>query len=306
MSDSSLVSDRQRRRWERSRGPRISGSSYFIIGLVIGLALALTYAWILEPVRFTEASPARLRSQYIEEYILLVSQSYQADGNWELAKERLDALGTVDTNQLIIDQLEKFMRTGQSSSDLNSLSLLARRAGIESRVVDIFIPLSTPTFGSQIATEPTDQGESEGIMEVDEPVLIMTSTPQLKSTATPAPSPTVIPPYRQLKREKLCRQGGPIPRIEVIVLDSRLEPMPGVEVLVSWEGGQDHFYTGLKPELGKGYGDVEVEPDISYELMIVGGSQVVDDLRLETCDAIAGGFIGGWRLTFQNTDVFQE
>ena len=82
--------------------------------------------------------------------------------------------------------------------------------------------------------------------------------------------------------------------------------MPGVEVLVSWDGGQDHFYTGFKPELGKGYGDIEVEPDISYELMVVGGSPVVDDLRLETCDAIAGGFIGGWRLTFQNIDVVQE
>ncbi|RMH01467.1 MAG: hypothetical protein D6706_01885, partial [Chloroflexi bacterium] len=55
---------------------RFSPTSLFFLGLIIGLAASLYYAWIIDPVVYTNASPARLSSTHKEAYILLVSQSY--------------------------------------------------------------------------------------------------------------------------------------------------------------------------------------------------------------------------------------
>lgn len=310
MNDPSLASRRQRQRWLRSRGPRISTGSLFLIGLILGLAGALYYAWIAEPVTFTEASPARLRDSYMNEYILLISQSYEADGNWELAQERLGALGESDPGQVIIEQLEANLRAGHPSSELYGLAVLARQIGVDNPVVDVFAPLPTPTLSAQataagIALEtPPDPAEDPSAQT--ESTRLPASTPTPTATPSPVPSPTQVPTFRLLSQGLVCDPSGPVGRIEVVTVDSFLEPLPGVEVLVSWDGGQDHFFTGYKPEKGLGYGDISINSDTSYELMMADGSQVISGLRLELCDDIAGGFIGGWRLTFQNTDVVQD
>ena len=306
MTDPSLASRRQRQRWLRSRGPRMSAGSLLMIGLILGLAGALYYAWIAEPVTFTEASPARLRDNFKQEYILLISQSYEADGNWELAQERLAALGEADAGQVIVDQLEANLRDSRPSSELHSLAVLARQVGVNSPVVDVFSPPPTPILSALATSQSTPTVPDVEPSPVFAGTRLATSTPSPSSTPSPIPSPTQVPAYRLLSQEQVCDPFGPATRIEVITVDSFLEPLPGAEVLVSWEGGRDHFFTGYKPELGLGYGDVNINPDIGYDLMMAEGSQVISDLRIELCDPIAGGHSGGWRLTFQNTDVVQD
>jgi hypothetical protein len=93
--------------------------------------------------------------------------------------------------------------------------------------------------------------------------------------------------------------------IEVVVYDAFLEPISGIEILVSWEGGSDHFFTGYHPENGQGYGDFTMEPEFFYRVELADGSTAVDGLQIEDCGAEIGGFAGGWRLTYQNTDVQQ-
>jgi len=306
VNDPSLASRRQRQRWLSSRGPRMSAGSLLMIGLILGLAGALYYAWIAEPVTFTEASPARLRESYKQEYILLVSQSFEAGGNWELAQERLVALGETDTGQVIVEQLEVNLRNGHPSSELHSLAVLARQVGVDSPVVDVFAPPPTPALSTLATPATTPVASALEPSPVFEGTRLPTSTPAPSPTPTPVPSPTQVPAYRLLSQVQVCDPTGPAERIEVITVDSFLEPLSGTEVLVSWEGGRDHFFTGYKPELGLGYGDVNINPDISYDIMMADGSQVVSNLRIELCDPIAGGHPGGWRLTFQNTDVVQE
>lgn len=306
MNDVSYASRRQRQRWLRSRGPRISGASLFVIGLLIGLAAALYYAWIEEPVTFTQASPARLRASYRDEYILLVSQAYEANGDWDAAEERLAVLGTSDPGQLILEQMEKTLRDGRPSSELASLANLARQAGAVSPVLDVFAPPPTPSLVARVAPKATPQGVDEDVLTIVESSDTENSQPQPVASPVQQLEPTQVPAYRLLKMEKVCTPGEPMDRIEVVILDSLLEPLPGVEVLVTWDGGQDHFFTGFKPELGLGFGDISIDQDISYELTIAGNSQVVGDIRLESCDSLTGDYPGGWRLTFQNTDVNQD
>jgi hypothetical protein len=90
------------------------------------------------------------------------------------------------------------------------------------------------------------------------------------------------------------------------VVDAFLQPLPGVEVIVEWDEGQDHFFTGFIPEQGLGYGDFLMSPEVSYSVFVEEGSPVVSGLRIEDCEADEGGLPGGWRLSFQNTDVVQE
>lgn len=56
---------------------------------VAGLLLGLATGWWLWPVQWTNATPAHLRSDFQEAYILLVAEDYAETGNLEKAQERL-------------------------------------------------------------------------------------------------------------------------------------------------------------------------------------------------------------------------
>ena len=71
---------------------RLSATGWLLLSLVIGLGGGLYYAWVVDPVVFTDASPARFSERYREEYIILVSQIYAVNQNWPLAEQRLAAL----------------------------------------------------------------------------------------------------------------------------------------------------------------------------------------------------------------------
>ena len=98
-----------------------------------------------------------------------------------------------------------------------------------------------------------------------------------------------------LNQQQIC--SGTDAAITVITLDALLDPLPGVEVWVRWDGGADRFFTGFKPALGEGAGDFAMSPDISYTVVLAAGSPEIGGLRSETC---ANGLTGGWQLTFQN------
>ncbi len=301
MDEHRFETQHQREQWLRSHGPRLSAASLIMIGLILGFAAALYYAWLAEPVVFTEASPARLSEPQKAQYILLISQSYEADGNWEKAQERLAALNDPDVDRTVAALLEEFLRSGESASTMKSLATLAGRLGVDSVAVAVFAPQPTATSAA-VQSAPTADNSTPEIRQTQTP----TSTPLPTLTPTPVPSPTAVPVYRLLRQEQICQRDAPSPRIEVVAIDPFLEPLPGVEVIVQWEGGNDHFFTGYQLEKGLGYGDFEMAPGVDYRVMMADGSLMVTGLRITECNENVGGLPGGWRLTFQNTDVVQE
>ena len=60
------------------------------VGLILGLALGVGYAWVLRPADFRGAEPASLQPVYRGEYILLIATAYQATGNLDRARTRLE------------------------------------------------------------------------------------------------------------------------------------------------------------------------------------------------------------------------
>ncbi len=271
---------------------RFSPTSLLLIGLAIGLGLGLYYAWIVDPVVFVDASPSRLRQDYKEEYLFLVSQSYAQNGRWPQAQARLQALDDPNLAQTLDVLLEKYLREQRPPEVIKNLANLAQQAGATGAVVALFAP--TPAGGPVPTATPT---LPPAAAPTATPTLTPTNTPPPTLTPTPTltPSPTPQPDYRLLSQEALC--GAPFARIEVIVYDALLDELPGVEVLVSWDGGEDSFFTGFQPVRGAGYGDFTMTAGLSYAVQIAAGSPVVSGLRAETC---ADGTSGGWRLAFQN------
>jgi len=281
------------------RRSQISAAGLFLLGLVIGLGGALYYAWVISPVVYVDASPSRFSETHKEEYIHLVSESYAADGDWLRASERLAALDDPALPQRLNAQLETYLREQRPAADIEHLAQLAQQVGAEGTAVALFAPdvnLATDTPTPPATAEPTLTAT---------PTAVSTNTPQPSATPTPTTAPTATPQpnYRLLSQERVCQRGTAVTRIEVETLDALLNQLPGVEVVVRWDGGEDHFFTGFKPEEGAGYGDFAMSPGVSYSVMLVDGSPEISGLRLEPCDS---GEDGGWRLTFQNLRVTLE
>jgi len=101
-----------------------------------------------------------------------------------------------------------------------------------------------------------------------------------------------------LSQELVCDLLAGEALLQVEVLDAAQLAVPGVEIVVRWEGGEDYFVTGLKPEIGLGYGDFRMTPGVVYQLALVSGGQPVPDLTPVECEGDAGRFWGNWKLKF--------
>ena len=74
--------------------------------------------------------------------------------------------------------------------------------------------------------------------------------------------------------------------------------MPNVELLARWEGGDDRFFTGLKPETGPGYADMRLHKNRTYQVVVIGAeSQVAQDIIADTCEG--KGYLASWQVVFQ-------
>lgn len=286
---------------ETAVSARVSSASLLLIGLIIGLSLGLYYTWVVDPVIFVDASPARLSQRHKEEYLLLVSQSYAANGNWPQAQERLAALNDPDLPQTLNALLEDYLRAQAPPPLIANMAALAQQAGATGSVVALF----APTPAGVLAPTPTETPFLfPDVTPTAAPTATPTSTPAPTSTptTTPVPSPTPRPDYRLLNQERLCAATS-TPRIEVITYDALLNDLPGVEMLVRWDDGEDRFFTGFKPQLGAGYGDFTMAAGVSYAVQVAAGSPEVSGLRIEPCP---GNVMGGWRLSFQNLRLVLE
>jgi hypothetical protein len=293
---------RSRRRRQRPAEPdsgsvleRFSITSLLFVGLVVGLAGGLYYAWIVAPVVYVAAGPARFSQQYKVEYIYLVSQSYAIEGNWDRAQQRLAALDDPEIAQTVAGLLETYLRQQKPADQIQNLAQLAQQLGAQGAAVALFAP--TPLSGAATSTPTTPPVLSPTATATATSPPTQAPLPTLTATATPRPSATPRLVYRLLSQQRVCSRASAAPLIEVITQDALLEPLPGVEVLVTWDRGSDHFFTGFKPELGPGYGDFTMSPDVSYTVRIAEGSPEVSGLRTEPC---SNGVEGGWELVFQN------
>jgi hypothetical protein len=84
------------------------------------------------------------------------------------------------------------------------------------------------------------------------------------------------------------------------VTDIRRQQIPGAEIIVTWNNGEEHIFTGLKPELGYGYADFLMAPDVTYSVRMADGGTPASDLSAPLCtDTDGEPYLGGHLITFQ-------
>jgi hypothetical protein len=117
---------------------------------------------------------------------------------------------------------------------------------------------------------------------------------------TSTPIPTLSPPFILTGQDEVCDPNLPEGLLQITVMNRNRRQMPGMQINITWEGGAEQFFTGLKPELGSGYADFIMAPNVSYTVQLAMGSEIAAGLTIPPCQAVNGEtYRGGIKLTFQ-------
>ena len=230
----------------------------FLLGMALGIGLGLAYAWVIDPVKLTESSPANTISSYQHVWLVRAAEAYAQDGDWDRTRGRIDSLRDPNLNQTLIALFDESLNQGQNSA-ARALARLADRLDIHT--AGMLIYLATPD------TEPAPQP-----VLTPSPTIafspLATPTPTLNAGLTPTPTPPLATTYQIIRREPICRAESITPQIQVTIQDAIGQALPGKEVWITWDGGADRFVTGLKPEIDPGYGDFDMALDQTYNVSI--------------------------------------
>lgn len=300
------------------------GPWYLLTGLILGFVLGLMYTWGVQPVEYVDTTPGSLRADYKDRYRAMIAAAYQFNHDLVRAQARLELLKDDDMVRALAEQAQRTLGQGDAQVEAGALGMLAAALGEVSGVgqANIGTPeVRTPTQTTQPTQPPTVQPSPTATDTPEElpetataeaeqaqatPAGTATISPTPRPTATPSPTPSSTPtrtptstpaaPFVLRTTQRICEQNQPGGLIQVIALDAADEQISGVEVIVTWDGGEDHFYTGLHPELGRGYADFDMTKDIVYAVRLAEAGQTARDLSEFVC---SGGYPGSWRLTFQ-------
>jgi hypothetical protein len=154
--------------------------------------------------------------------------------------------------------------------------------------------VSTATLSLVSTDVPVELTETPDALAIQ--TIVIESTPRPTNTSTAVPGK----PFALTGQETVCDANLPEGLMQIMVINSSRRQVAGVEIDITWDGGSEGFFTGLKPELGNGYADYTMARDVIYSIQLARGSDVARGISAPTCQAQNGEtFLGGIKLTFQ-------
>jgi hypothetical protein len=294
---------------------------YLLGGLALGIALGLVYSWMISPVEYVNGAPDALRSDFKDQYRITIASAYYVDGDLVRARTRLAALNDPDPSTALANQANALLAAGDPDQSAALLMILAQALqpaaptiAPSETALAIIATTVQPTIGPTFIPTETDTPlptDTPGGPPTDTPFI--TDTPTLSKpptatwtsipTLTPRPTRTFTPtpglPFVIDSQGTVCDANIPDGLIQVYVRDAAGYPIPGVDILVKWDGGQEHIFTGLKPELGNGYADFVMTPGVVYSVQINSGSAVAKDLQTPPCESSGAKWWGNAILVFR-------
>jgi len=263
-----------------------------LAGLAIGLGLALLYTWVISPVQYVDTAPNSLRADYRTAYSQLAARAFAVDGDLGRARTRLALLGLSDPARAVTALIQA--QAGSDPAGAHALAALA--SALQGTPVATAPPADTAI--AAVSATPTPRATpSETSRPTD--TVVPSITPNLLPTRTPSPTP--LSAFMFIGQQQVCdpRLGQPL--IQVITESAAGEQIPGVEVDVVWDSGFDHFFTGLKPDLGVGYGDFAMTSGVSYSVHLAESPGVsIDNLTADPCtDPGRAAYLGSVLLIFK-------
>ncbi len=103
----------------------------FLLGLALGVGLAILIGWVWFPLDRRDASPATMRADYRAEYIRLVALTYAAEGDLTRAEARLAALDPDTPTAPLVALTEQWIRDGKPAPRIAPLARLAHDLGAD-------------------------------------------------------------------------------------------------------------------------------------------------------------------------------
>ncbi|RPI83644.1 MAG: hypothetical protein EHM41_15455, partial [Chloroflexi bacterium] len=274
------------------------GPWYLLTGLIIGFLLGFIYAWRIDRVEFVDTRPDMLSEAHRDQYRSLIASAYAATGNLVRAEARLALLGDEDPGGALAIQAQEAVVEGRPLEEARALGLLAV-AFSQGNAVISSPPQASPTDTAPPPTGTPTTEPSQTASPSETPVL-RTQSPTITPLPSRTPTPTAGAPFVvQQEPELVCNPASKNPMIIVEVFDASDQPVPGVEIIVLWEGGEEHFFTGLKPELGLGYADFGMGPGVEYAVRAGGGGELVSGISTAECEDDSGErYWGSWLVQY--------
>lgn len=287
----SATSSRERRRSRYERPRRYISWVVLIFGIAVGLGSGMFYAWNVDPVEEVNVAPWQLNTGDRNAYVVAIMLQYNLDGNLANAIQRL-----VD---LKLPGNDPIQAVANIACDLARTGYVDSASGVRAvrSMMDFYQGQGKSGCADNLI--PADVENIPEVVQVDLP----TSTPQPPASKTPTPpgtfQPTETPPpaltpsatpqraFNVLRVSSFCDLNN-AGVIEVRVVDFNGQEIPGQPILVRWNGGESRFFTGLKPERGRGYADFDMEPDTSYVVEMPGLSDPTAPLLADRC-TVEGG-----------------
>jgi hypothetical protein len=267
------------------------GPWYLLTGLIIGALLGIAYTRYFQPVRYVDISPNTLQANFKDQYRSLIAAAYLSNGDLVRATARLELLGDKDSSRALTEQAQRTLAIDGGSNEARSLGILAIALGqappgpVQAITPGALSPTSSPVLATPADVEiPVENSESS----VETPKGSIGTEDSNSPEAQTSPQSYVL-----ISREEICDQALPEPLIELEVSDQAGQPAAGVIVIITWAGGEERFYTGLKSEKGLGYADYSLSPDFVYSLQIGESGAPLGNISAVSCTGSQGAVYWG-------------
>jgi Na+/H+-dicarboxylate symporter len=101
------------------------GRKFLFFGMIfIGILAGLAYGWLIQPGIRSDLPLKSLRQDFKSDYVLMVAEIYDKDGDLKLAIQRLDQMEPGNPIQLTSNALVYARSAGYSINDLDLISRL--------------------------------------------------------------------------------------------------------------------------------------------------------------------------------------
>ena len=281
-----------------------------IIGAVIGVAAGLYIAWELWPVQYYDTDPSDLKREYVTDYMVMIAEQHAFDGDTERARARLQELGLTNIEESVGELTNYYMAEGGNLGTVRALAGLSYALGVGTSGMAIFLQTATPTPTPPATSTPLPTATvapTSTKAPTASPTITATPTEVAVTTTptTPTPQPTATatsqPIFLLTERRRICSMETDTGKVEVFVQEADGTGIPGMAVEITWEDGEETFFTGLKPDHGAGYADfvfldLSQEYDITLPLSGDTASMIVAHPVAAGCPEDSASV--SWQLTF--------
>jgi hypothetical protein len=98
---------------------------WFLLVVLLGVSIGLLYGWRINPVKCVDTIPSSLRSDYQADYVLMVAEVYQAEGDLDNAARHLAVLGAAHPADITRQAMIVAAQLQYADSDQELLSTMA-------------------------------------------------------------------------------------------------------------------------------------------------------------------------------------